>query len=240
MKISGNLIVGPGDTTDYSLITEVSGAVYVHPKATLAAPALTEVGGSVYVLEGATFTAPALTEVGGYVDVLEGASCTAPALTEVGGYLFCEGVFDYSKIKFGAGEIIAISGYALHHKDGLLTAGCRVGWSYKEALAHWGDHHENQARARIFTAAIKELMSRLTPTKPLSNENIEQALDILAPGTITYAQLSKLVVGLTLAGDQCGHGPDIGDFARKCAVGELVSNLAYHASLPDDESPDEA
>jgi hypothetical protein len=116
-KISGNLVVRPGDTTDYSMLTHVSGYVYV----------------------------------------LEGATLVAPALTEVEGYLFCEGVFDYSKIKFGAGEIIAISGYALHHKDGLLTAGCRVGWSYERALVHWGDYHENQARARIFAAAIKEL-----------------------------------------------------------------------------------
>jgi hypothetical protein len=76
-------------------------------------------------------------------------------------------------------------------------------------------------------------MSRLAPPKPLNNEQIEQSLDILASGTITYAQLSKLAVGLTIADEQAGYGPDMDDFACACAAGER----AYNASLPDDEPP---
>jgi hypothetical protein len=173
MRIAGNLIVRAGDKRDYSLLVEVDGYVDVQQGATLTAPALVEVDGYVDVRQGATLTAPALAKCGsvyarqgatltapalakcGSVDVQQGATFTAPALVEVDGYLFCEGVFEYSKIKFTAGEIIAISGYALHHKNGCLTAGCRDSWSYEKALNHWNASHDNQERARIFSAAIK-------------------------------------------------------------------------------------
>jgi hypothetical protein len=77
-------------------------------------------------------------------------------------------------------------------------------------------------------------MSRITPNKPLNNEQIESALDILASGTITYAQLSRLIAQLTIDADQAGWGVDLDDVAYEVAQG----GSAYLASLPAEEEPD--
>ncbi|NEM96189.1 DUF4097 family beta strand repeat-containing protein [Pontibacter burrus] len=87
MKITGNLIIYPGDKTDYSKLTEVSGSIDVRQNATLTAPALTEVSGSIDVRQNATLTAPALTKSGS-IYVSENATLTAPALTEVSGSIY--------------------------------------------------------------------------------------------------------------------------------------------------------
>ena len=76
-------------------------------------------------------------------------------------------------------------------------------------------------------------MSRLTPTKPLQDAQIESALDILASGQITYAQLSKLLSALTVDENQAGYGPDLDDFACDCDTGEK----AWLASLDEEDTP---
>lgn len=80
-----------------------------------------------------------------------------PNLKQVGGTLNIDPdyYFDYSGIKFGAGNIIAISGYALHvSTDGKYRAGCRGPWDATTALNHWDASHPVQSRAKKFREAI--------------------------------------------------------------------------------------
>jgi hypothetical protein len=116
------------------------------------------VGGYLYIeaeAEGAAL--PVLQSVGGYLSIrAEGAAL--PVLQSVGGYLYIAyGItFDYSRITFGAGEVLAVWEYALHFKDGNYRAGCRGPWDAEQALRHWGAGHHAPSRAKCFTEVIAE------------------------------------------------------------------------------------
>lgn len=98
-----------------------------------------------------------LEEVTGYLYIEHKASL--PVLTSVGGDLSITFglTFDYSAIKFDAGEVLAVWEYALHHKDGLFRAGCRGPWTAEQALEHWDAGHHAPSRAELFRATIQAL-----------------------------------------------------------------------------------
>ena len=81
----GNLIVFPGDTTDYSALTAVEGCIEVQEGAKFTAPSL-ESAGLVVVYAGGTMDAPAI-ESADRVFVYKGATLDAPSLTEVKGWI---------------------------------------------------------------------------------------------------------------------------------------------------------
>jgi hypothetical protein len=81
MKHEGNLIIGKGDVTDYSLLKEVTGYLSINSDAKL--PNLTTVGGSLYISSDAKL--PNLTTVGGSLSIHSDAKL--PNLTTVGSYL---------------------------------------------------------------------------------------------------------------------------------------------------------
>jgi hypothetical protein len=56
-------------------------------------------------------------------------------------------------------------------------------------------------------------MSRLTPSKPGTDAELENALDILANRTWKCAQLSKLIRALTVDDSEEFHAPDIDNVA---------------------------
>lgn len=56
-------------------------------------------------------------------------------------------------------------------------------------------------------------MSRLTPNKPLTDAQLEQAIDIIASGQLTYEQVAKILDAVTLTDDHAGYGPNLEDIA---------------------------
>lgn len=86
------------------------------------------------------------------------SNAKAVALTSVGSDLFIEhGItFDYSRIEFGAGEVLAVLEYALHFKDGFYRAGCRGPWTADQALSHWAVGHHAPDRAKLFRETIEK------------------------------------------------------------------------------------
>jgi hypothetical protein len=116
---------------------------------------ITSVGGSLNVEAEVDF--PQLASVGGYLYV--GAEVDFPLLTGVGGNLYVRAeaaLPDTSGITFGAGQVLALWGYALHFKDGLYRAGCRGPWTAEQALAHWTEEHPEPLRASLFRQVILE------------------------------------------------------------------------------------
>ena len=119
--------------------------------------ALASVGRWLYI-RAAGASLPALTSVGSRL-YISADGAFLPALESVGGGLYIKkGVdFDYSKIAFGAGEVLCVNGWALHYKDGRYTAGCKGPWTAEQALAYFGEDaeipHEDVEK---FHAAIRE------------------------------------------------------------------------------------
>ena len=172
-EIGGALCIVAPDA-QLPALTHVGGALFIHSRnASLPAlasvgddayiradgtslPALAVVGGGLYI-SAHNARMPALAGIGGGNLFISSDGADLPMLTEVLGglYIRTEGSeFDHSKIKFGAGEVLAVSGYALHLKDGMYSAGCRGPWTAEQALAHWGTDHPCQERASIFRRAI--------------------------------------------------------------------------------------
>jgi hypothetical protein len=170
----GSLIIDRRNMRDFAHITEVTGDLSIRAEGA-ALPVLQSVGGYLYIeAEGAALPVlqsvgcdlyieaegaalPVLQSVGGYLSIrAEGAAL--PVLQSVGGYLYIAyGItFDYSRITFGAGEVLAVWEYALHFKDGNYRAGCRGPWDAEQALRHWGAGHHAPSRAKCFTEVIAE------------------------------------------------------------------------------------
>ena len=136
------------------MLTSVGGSLSIEAQDT-SLPALATVGGGCLYIRADGTSLPALAAVSGDLYIrADGASL--PALAAVGCSLYiCPGIqFDHSKIEFGHGEVLAVSEYALHLKDGLYRAGCRGPWTAEQALAHWSTAHPVPARATLFRAAI--------------------------------------------------------------------------------------
>jgi hypothetical protein len=56
-------------------------------------------------------------------------------------------------------------------------------------------------------------MSRLTPSRPMTDAQLQTALDIIANYTMTLAQAEKLTRAITIAEKQTTWSPDIDDIA---------------------------
>lgn len=173
-KVIGNVYIYSSDV-DLPLLTNICGNLTIGAKVanlpvlsrirgylTIAAersslPLLSSIGCGLhsYVVD---IDLPSLISIGGNLCIYGRKACL-PALTNAGGYLYIseDAEFDYSKIKFGAGDVIAISEYALHFKDGMYTAGCRGPWTAEQALRHWNDKNPVPNRAKIFRQAITNL-----------------------------------------------------------------------------------
>ncbi len=153
---SGDLFITHDNINDFVHVTRVEGYLTIYANGA-SLPALTSVGDYLQ-LEADGAGLPALTSVGGSLYIYaNGASL--PALTSVGGILYIKAgaSFDYSRITFGAGKVIALCEYALHvNEEGLYRAGCHGPWTAEKALAHWSGAHKNQNRAKLFSAAIME------------------------------------------------------------------------------------
>jgi hypothetical protein len=76
-------------------------------------------------------------------------------------------------------------------------------------------------------------MSRLTPSKPGTDAELENALDILASRTWTCAQLSKLIRALTVDDSDGVHAPSVDDMADEFYTADL--NNRRDANKPECE-----
>jgi hypothetical protein len=86
---------------------------------------------------------PVLNTISREMFVSSHAHTVIPALKKLGGV---------------PGRLLCVSSYGLWLGDnGLLYAGCRRGLTVQQALEHW--EHREDARAVLFTAAIKQLKS---------------------------------------------------------------------------------
>lgn len=115
-------------------------------------PSLTSVGGTLWVMASG-IQMPRLASIGRGLVLIEGVP-SVPSLTSVGGHLFVqEGFeFDYSRIEFGCGKVIALSNFALHYRDGRYREGGFDPLTASEAIDTWSGRSD--ARAREFIAAI--------------------------------------------------------------------------------------
>jgi hypothetical protein len=64
-------------------------------------------------------------------------------------------------------------------------------------------------------------MSRLTPSQPGTDAELENALDVLANRTWTCAQLSKLIRALTVDDSDSVHAPSVDDIADEFYTADL-------------------
>jgi hypothetical protein len=64
-------------------------------------------------------------------------------------------------------------------------------------------------------------MSRLTPSQPGTDAELENALDVLANRTWTCAQLSKLIRALTVDDSDSVHAPSVDDMADEFYTADL-------------------
>jgi hypothetical protein len=180
------------DMRDAERITEVRGNVWLYAGASL--PNLESVTGSMKIGSGTHLPAlaciggnldihqtlarptnlPALTAIHGSLFDMSSETLHVPLLTKVRGRLAVLHDFDHSNIEFGAGEVLALSEYALHYRPGvreMYRAGCRTFHSKAAALLHWeknmqidpdnvldrvqGHVKAVKRRAEIFVEALK-------------------------------------------------------------------------------------
>lgn len=117
-------------------------------------PVLVSVGGSL-IVDTSDSVIPKLQKVCGSL-LVEADSLDLPALRHVRHQFNvaprCK--FDYSKIKFTKGVVLAIQQYVLFYRDGEYRAGCRGPWTAEQALAHWNENHKVPQRAMLFREAI--------------------------------------------------------------------------------------
>ena len=68
-------------------------------------------------------------------------------------------------------------------------------------------------------------MSRLTPSRPMTDFPLQSAFDIVAAYTMTLAQAEKLVRAITIAEDETIWSPNIDDIADQF----YTANTAHQA-----------
>lgn len=68
-------------------------------------------------------------------------------------------------------------------------------------------------------------MSRLTPSLPMTDFQLQSALDVIANYTMTLAQAEKLTRAITIAEDETTWSPDIDDIADQF----YTANKAHQA-----------